>query len=146
MLPQITAEFTATADPELRFNPNGDPWVKVRGVANDRIKNDSGEWGDGNPIYLDVIIDKKPALHFVESVSKGDSFIVSGRLQQREWMKDGQPRTTIQIKADIIGVSTRREPARTRRTQGGLSKPDAVTTATAALGATVIQQEEDAPF
>lgn len=112
-LPTISGEFGVVQDPELRMN--GDrPWVKIRGVAKDRKKADTGEWVDGDACYLDIIVGGKMAENLMESVSKGDAIIVTGALTQREWVgEDGKNQKAYSIRAQSIGVSTRFSPAST---------------------------------
>jgi single-strand DNA-binding protein len=145
MLPQIIGDFTIVGEPELRFSDKGGSWAKVRAVANDRIKDSDGNWKDGDPLFIDIIIGKGSE-NFVESASKGDTLMVVGRLKQRTWEKDGEKQTVIQIQADSIGVSTRWEPARTRRTIETTGNRTQVSNAVNALGATIIEQPSEAPF
>jgi single-strand DNA-binding protein len=68
--------------------------------------------------------------------------IVTGRLKQRTWEKDGQKQTAIQINADSIGVSTRWGPAKTAKALE--TTPQSTLKST--LGATEIDQPDEAPF
>jgi single-strand DNA-binding protein len=114
-LPSISGEFGVVQDPELRIS--GDrPWVKIRGVAKDRKKSDSGEWEDGDPCYIDIIVGGKIAENLMESVTKGDAIIVTGTLTQREWVgEDGKNQKAYSIRAASVGVSTRFGPASTTK-------------------------------
>ena len=114
-LPKISGEFGVVFDPEMKFSNDGRPWVKIRGVSKDRRKNDSGEWEDGEACFIDILIGGKPAENIVESVVKGDVILVHGSLHMKEWEKDGVKMKDYSIRADEVGVSTRFEPARTRR-------------------------------
>lgn len=139
-LPTITGEF-GVIDLDLRFSEKGSAWVKVRAIAKDRVRDANGQWTDGDPLFIDIIVNTG-AEHLCESVTKGDSIIVTGRLKQRTWEKDGQKQTAIQINADSVGVSTRWGTARTTKAME-TSGPAA---AQAALGGTFIDQPETAPF
>lgn len=141
MLPFITGEFGVVQEPELRFSDKGSAWIKIRGIAKDRVRVD-GNWTDGDPLFIDIVT-SSGAEHLYESIVKGDSIIVSGKLKQREYEKDGQKRTIIEIRADSVGVSTRWGPAKTKAAidAGGSS---AVETAQDMLGATEIS--DAAPF
>lgn len=109
-LPGIHGEFIVTGEPELRFNDKGDPWVKIRGRAADRVK-DGDAWKDGPALFVDITVSGKflnnSALNIVESVSDRDTIIVSGKLEQREWEKDGVKQYSYQISASFIGISAR---------------------------------------
>lgn len=112
-LPAISGEF-GVIDLDLKFSDKGTAWLKIRAVAKDRVRDASGQWTDGDPVFIDIICNQG-AEHLYESVVKGDSIIVSGRLKQRTWEKDGQKQSAIQIAADSIGVSVRWGTARTQR-------------------------------
>ena len=117
MLPVITGEFGVVADPELRFSEKGNAWLRIRGVAKDRVRDANGQWSDGPALFIDIVMIGKTAEHLAESVSKGDSIIVQGRLEPSEWTdKEGNKQTAIRLRAEEAGVSGRWNPARTPRT------------------------------
>lgn len=116
MLPVITGEFGVVADPELRFSERGTGWAKIRGVAKDRKRDSAGNWTDGDPLFIDIIV-SAGAEHLVESVVKGDTIVVTGRLQMREYEHNGERKTAFQISADAAGPSTRWAPAVTPKSQ-----------------------------
>lgn len=126
MLPTITGEFGIVADPEIRFSDKGGTWLKIRCVAKDRVRDSNGAWSDGDPLFIDVIVNAG-AEHLGDSVMKGDSIVVTGRLKQRDYEVDGQKRTSYQISADSVGVSTRWGVAKTARvlesSPGSAEKP-----------------------
>lgn len=138
-LPIITGEF-GVISLDLKFSQKGNAWLKIRGVAKDRVRDASGQWADGDPLFIDIIVNQGSE-HLCESVVKGDTVVVTGKLKQREYEVDGQKRTDIQIHADSVGVSTRWAPARTQRSIDSNDVPAAAK----ALGAEVIEQTE-APF
>lgn len=138
-LPIITGEF-GVIGLDLKFSQKGNAWLKIRGIAKDRVRDASGQWSDGDPLFIDIIVNQGSE-HLCESVVKGDTVIVTGKLKQREYDVDGQKRTDIQIHADSVGVSTRWAPARTQRSIDSNDVPAAAK----ALGAEVIEQTE-APF
>lgn len=134
MLPPITGEFGIVADPEIRFSEKGSAWAKLRCVAKDRVRDANGTWSDGDPCFIDVIVNQG-AENLIESVVKGDSIVVVGVLKQREYEVDGQKRTSYQIRADAIGVSVRWGTA---KTQKALESVGNVAAAADALGGTEI--------
>lgn len=138
-LPIITGEF-GVIDLDLKFSQKGSAWLKVRAIAKDRVRDANGTWSDGDPLFIDVIINQG-AEHLYESVVKGDTITVTGKLKQREYEANGQKRTDIQIHADTVGVSTRWATARTQRSIDA----NGVSAAAEALGGEVIEQTE-APF
>jgi single-strand DNA-binding protein len=120
MLPEINGEFGIVKAPELRFGKEGNAWLKLRAVAKDRKRGQNGEWEDGAPCYLDISIERKQAEHLVDSVTVGDSIIVSGTLAMEEWTdKEGNKRTSYVIRARKVGVSVQFGPVTTARSGAG---------------------------
>lgn len=120
MLPVVTGEFGVVKEPEIRFTDKGTAWAKIRCSAKDRKRDANGNWTDGDPLYIDVIVGNG-SQNLVDSVMPGDSIIVTGRLKMREYEYEGQKRQEFQISADSVGVSLRWNTAKTPRLleQGG---------------------------
>ena len=138
MLPSISGEFGIVADPELRFSKEGSAWAKIRCKAAARVRGDNGAWADGKPLFIDVMVNGKMAEHLIESVTKGDSILVTGTLEPNEWTdKDGNVRKEMRIKADTVGVGVRWSPV------GGKTSTPSVNELKESLGATVV---ETVPF
>jgi len=86
-----------TADPKLRYTPNGIP------VASFRIANN----GTDEVQYRDVIAWRGLAEIVAEHLSKGRLVYVSGRLHSRNWTgQDGLRRWALEIIADNIQFLT----------------------------------------
>lgn len=142
MLPTIHGEFGVVAEPDLKFSTNGTAWLKLRGIAKDRVRDASGTWSDGDPLFIDIICNQG-AENLFESIVKGDTIIVEGKLKQREYEKDGDKRTVIEIRANSIGVSVRWGTA---RTPGSLQSASGTAVAQEALGAMEVVDPDTAPF
>lgn len=130
MLPIVASEFGIVTEPEVRFGNDGKTWANIRCVAKDRVRDALGQWVDGKPVFIDVIVNMG-AEHLVDSVSVGDSIIAIGTLATRESEKDGVKYTSLQFRADAVGVSTRWGTAKTPRTietEAGLKIPAEVKT------------------
>lgn len=142
MLPRINGEFGVVSEPEIKFSQNGKAWARVRCVAKDRKRGQNGEWEDGDPLFIDVIVFGKHAENLIESVAKGDSIVVDGKLSPNTWTDDnGNERKDMRIIADEIAVSLRWNPAKTPR----MLESSGVTAAVAGLGASEVEST-DAPF
>lgn len=139
MLPNIAGEFGVVADPELKFSDKGNAWMRIRCVAKDRVRDSNGQWTDGTALFIDVVVGGKTAENLMESVAKGDSIMVVGRLEQTEWTdKEGVKKSSIRIRAEEIGVSVRWNPAKTPRALE--------LTAPATLSALGAEEISDPPF
>jgi single-strand DNA-binding protein len=104
-----TVAGNLTADPELRFTTAGGPVARFTVASTSRVQdNSSGEWRDGDTLFLRCTVWRRTAENVVESLRKGNRVVVTGRLQQRTYeTDDGQRRSTIELVADEVSVSLR---------------------------------------
>ena len=121
---QITIVGNLVEDPELRFTPAGQPVAKFRIASTPRyLDKASGEWKDGDSLFLTVNVWRQAAENVAESMTRGMRAIVTGRLRQRSYeTKEGEKRTVYEIEADEVGVSLRNATAKVTkatRTSGG---------------------------
>jgi len=108
-LPIITISGNLTQDPELRFTKSEKSVVTLRVACSDRKRTESGEWVDGETLYINVIAWNQTATNAASSLNKGDSVIVQGKLKQREYTdKEGQSKTIYEVDADYLGAELRR--------------------------------------
>lgn len=142
-LPSINGEFTIVRDPDIKFSNNGKAWALIRAVAKDRVKDSNGNWADGEPMFIDIFVQGQ-AENLYESVCKGDSIIVSGKLRSREYDHNGEKRVGFSILADSIGPSLRWGPARTKKAAESAKPSSSV--AADILGGQEIDQPDEAPF
>ena len=102
--------FTMTgrlaADPEVRFSPSGDAVASGRVADTPRHKNrQTGEWEDGETLWLSFSLWGKKAEALADAAKKGDLVLVTGTLTQRTFEgKHGEQRTVIEIKATEVAV------------------------------------------
>src|ERR671935_2044901 len=119
----ITVIGNLTDDPELRFTPSGAAVAKFRVASTPRFMDrQSGEWKDGEPLFLTCNVWRQAAENVAESLQRGARVIVSGRLRQRSYeTKEGEKRTVFEVEVDEIGPSLRNASAKVNRTsrQGG---------------------------
>jgi single-strand DNA-binding protein len=113
----LTVIGNLTDDPELRFTPSGAAVAKFRIASTPRFMDKaSGEWKDGDPLFLSCTVWRQVAENVAESLSKGSRVIVSGRLRQRTYdTKEGEKRTVIDLEVDEIGPSLRYATAKVQR-------------------------------
>jgi single-strand DNA-binding protein len=113
----ITVVGNLTADPELRFTPSGAAVAKFRIASTPRtLDRQSGEWKDGEPLFLACNIWRDAAEHVAESLQRGARVIVQGRLRQRSYeTREGEKRTVYELEVDEIGPSLRYATAKVQR-------------------------------
>ncbi|MFI5936139.1 single-stranded DNA-binding protein [Actinoplanes sp. NPDC051494] len=113
----ITIVGNLTDDPELRFTPSGAAVAKFRIASTPRtLDRQSGEWKDGEPLFLACNIWREAAEHVAESLQRGARVIVQGRLRQRSYeTREGEKRTVYELEVDEIGPSLRYATAKVQK-------------------------------
>lgn len=105
-----------TADPDLRYTPNGAAVCRL-GVAVTRREREGEGWRDGETSFYDAACWRSLAENVAESLHKGDRVVVIGRLRQRSWESaEGERRSKIEIDADEVSPSLRWATAQITRT------------------------------
>lgn len=106
---QITVVGNLTADPELRFTQSGAAVASFTVASTPRtFDRQSGEWKDGEALFLRCNVWRQVAENVAESLIRGSRVIVTGRLKQRSFeTKEGEKRTVIELDVDEIGPSLR---------------------------------------
>jgi single-strand DNA-binding protein len=129
---QITLVGNCVDEVELRFTPNGQPTARFRIASTPRFRDQqSGEWKDGQSLFLTVNVWRQQAENCAESLVKGMRVIVQGRLKQRSYeTREGEKRTVYEVEADEVGPSLKNATAKVNKTQrqqggqgGGFGQP-----------------------
>lgn len=117
----ITIIGNLTDEPELRTTRNGEAVCNVNIASNTRQYNSqSGQWEDGDTLYMRGTIWRDMAQHCAQSLHKGMRVIAQGRLQQRSYQaQDGTNRTVVEMQVDEIGPSLRNATAQVQKIQRG---------------------------
>jgi single-strand DNA-binding protein len=112
----ITIVGNVTRDPELRFTPSGQANTRI-GVAVNRRWQDkaSGEWQEATS-FFDVVCWRELAENVSESLGRGARVVVTGRLEQRTYEREGEKRSVVEIIADEVGPSLRWATAEVKKT------------------------------
>ncbi len=114
---QITIAGNLVDDPELRFTPAGQPVARFRVASTPRFRdNETGEWKDGDSLFLTCNVWRQAAENVAESLTRGMRVIVSGRLRQRSYeTKEGEKRTVYEVEVNDVGPSLRNASAKVNR-------------------------------
>ena len=107
--PLITVVGNLVADPEPRVSQAGKSWVTFRIASTPRVRDrQSGDWSDGEPLWLGCRAYGEYADNIAASLTKGARVIVQGRLTQRSYTDNqGQQRTSLDLEVEEIGPSLR---------------------------------------
>jgi single-strand DNA-binding protein len=93
------------SDPEIRFTQAGKAVASLSVVTSKKTKNPDGSWGEDTEVtWYDVSVWEEFGENVVESLTKGDPVIVSGRLYMDTYQgKDGQERRSLKVAAYHVG-------------------------------------------
>lgn len=128
----ITVVGNLTADPELRYTQNGVPVANFTIASTPRtFDKQSGEWKDGEALFLRASVWRDFAEHVAGSLMKGMRVIAQGNLRQRSYeTREGEKRTSFELDVQEIGPSLRYATAQVTRAnatqgQGAATAPPA---------------------
>ncbi|HET9172490.1 MAG TPA: single-stranded DNA-binding protein [Actinospica sp.] len=117
----ITVIGNLTNDPELRFTPSGAAVAGFTVASTPRtLDRESGQWKDGDPLFLRCSVWRQYAENVAESLTKGMQVIVQGRLKQRSYeTREGEKRTVVELDVDEIGPCLKFATAKVTRSGRG---------------------------
>jgi len=117
----ITVIGNLTADPELRFTPSGAAVANFTVASTPRtLDKQSGEWKDGEALFMRCNIWRQPAENVAETLTRGMRVMVQGRLRQRSYeTREGEKRTVVELEVDEVGPSLRYATAKVNKTSRG---------------------------
>ena len=122
---QVTLVGNATNDAEIAFTESGIARASFGIAVNERVKNEDGTWGDGDPVFYRVTAWRLLAESVAAEVSKGNRVIVVGKLKPREYeAKDGTTKMSLDVTADEVGASIKfSKPAGREQRQDAWADP-----------------------
>lgn len=101
-----------TRDPEVRYTPSGTAVGDLRMATNRKYKTASGEMRD-ETCFVSVVVWGRQAENCGQFLRKGSSVFVEGRLQYREWEKEGKKFNRLEVVAgtvQFLGPARKGEP------------------------------------
>jgi single-strand DNA-binding protein len=90
-----------TRDPEIRETPSGQNVVSFSLALNRSYKDGQDQWQETTD-FIDVTAWGRLADQVSQRLNKGNRAMVDGRLQSREWEKDGVKRTKVEVLATDV--------------------------------------------
>ena len=90
-----------TRDPELRYIPSGTAVASFGLAINTTYSTPAGEKKE-DVCFVRVVVWGKQGENCAQYLAKGRPVFVEGRLIYRSWEKDGQTRTTLEVRADRV--------------------------------------------
>lgn len=123
----LTITGNLTADPNLRYTQSGAAVADFTIASTPRtFDRDSGQWKDGETMFMRCSVWRDYAENIAASLSKGTAVIAQGRLVQRKYTpKDGgEERVVMELQIEEIGPTLRYATTQVTRTpRNTVSKP-----------------------
>lgn len=113
-LPMVTIIGNATSDAQLRFTPAGDGVASFSVAVTPRVKR-GNEWVDGSTTFYRCSAWRQMAEPCAETITRGMRLVVHGRLSTREYEKDGQTRTSVELDVEAVGPDLRYAVAKVQK-------------------------------
>jgi len=122
----LTITGNLTDDPDLRYTPAGVAMARFTVASTPRIRDrESGEYRDGEALFLTCTAWRELAEHAAESLSKGARVVVVGRLRLSRWETDeGERRSAYGLDVDEVGPSLRFAVAKVAKMTRRTGHPD----------------------
>ena len=119
--PTITIIGNLAADPELRYTQSGKPVANITIASTPRTYNkQTSQYEDGTTLWVRGSLWDGYAENAAETLRKGMQVIAQGELTQRDWTdKDGNKRSSIEMRIREIGPTLRFGTAQVQRKTGG---------------------------
>lgn len=95
-----------TADPELRYTPQGTPVATFALAVNRSVRKPEGGWKDVRDGFFDCELFGGTALTLCDDFKKGAAVQISGSLLQKTWKPNGeQGRTASKIEIRVESIA-----------------------------------------
>ena len=114
-LNSMTLVGRAGTQPQVSSGATGDR-VSFRMVATERyFDKKAGDWVDGEELWISVVCWRTLANPVLTGVRKGDPIMVVGRVNIRQYEKNGVTQYFTELKADFVGLDISRAQSRFTR-------------------------------
>nr|2IHF_A Chain A, Single-stranded DNA-binding protein [Thermus aquaticus] len=100
-LNQVFLIGTLTARPDMRYTPGGLAILDLNLAGQDAFTDESGQEREV-PWYHRVRLLGRQAEMWGDLLEKGQLIFVEGRLEYRQWEKDGEKKSEVQVRAEFI--------------------------------------------
>lgn len=100
-LNQVFLIGTLTARPDMRYTPGGLAILDLNLAGQDTLTDETGQEREV-PWYHRVRLLGRQAEMWGDLLEKGQLLFVEGRLEYRQWERDGEKRSEVQVRADFI--------------------------------------------
>jgi single-strand DNA-binding protein len=122
---QVTVVGNVATAVKGRKLPSGDAVAKFRVANTARRRGPSGEWVDGDTLFVSVTCWRQLAENVIDSIGVGDPVMVRGRLYTDDYEWEGKRRTEIKMEAYAVAPDLNRCRVVLTRTRRSGAAPEA---------------------
>ena len=123
----VTLSGNLTSNPTLHATAGGSVANFRMAVNDDWFDKKTGQWRS-RVVYLQVSAWRQLAEHVMDSLALGQPVLVVGKLRQRQYDKEGQTHTVVEVEAEAVGHDLTWGRSRFQRTPKGPQTSDVLTT------------------
>jgi single-strand DNA-binding protein len=121
MVNKVLLAGRLTADPELKYTPNGLPVVHFRMAVDRPFKNAQGE---RETDFIDVVAWRQRAEFVSKYFTKGKLIFVEGRIEVRSWeTPEKERRRAVEVQAEAVSFLEPRRDSGGSEEQGYAPRP-----------------------
>lgn len=108
----ITICGNTTAEPDLKFGASGVARCSFTVAVNERVKDDQGNWRDGDATFYRCTAWRQQAENVAATVQgSGVRLVVHGKFKARPYEVDGQNRLSLDVDVEHVGPDLRFDTA-----------------------------------
>ncbi|WP_130348132.1 single-stranded DNA-binding protein [Herbihabitans rhizosphaerae] len=112
----MTLVGNVVSDVRTKTTMAGDEVVSFRAASTERrYDKETGQWVDGNKVYVNVSCWRKLGSGVYASLRKGDPIVATGRFYIREYETEGERRSSAELEARAVGPDLSRSTAQVVR-------------------------------
>ena len=106
-------------DPDMRYSPDGRPFLRFNVASNYRVRSPEGEWTDATE-WVRCTVFGAQAERLGQMLRKGSKVYVDGRLEARPWTDNGgQVRAGLEVIANDVQFMSPRDDGEGGQQAGG---------------------------
>lgn len=114
------------ADPDIRYASNGEPVAKLRIATGEKYRGKDGQERESTQWHR-VVVFGKQAEFCGNFLKRGGLVLIEGSIEYQEYEKDGQKRTSTEIKAFRVQSMGSKAAASASDPQTDTAQPDSET-------------------
>ena len=116
MTTPITICGNTTAAPDLKFGASGVARCSFTIAVNERVKDDEGNWVDGDATFYRCTAWRQLAENIAETVAdSGVRLVVHGKFKARPYEVNGERRLSLDVEVEHVGPDLRFQTAQVNK-------------------------------